>query len=394
MTRFALGSNDLFPHAEGIYLNHAGMSLLNARAATAIEEEMSLWSRQSAWAHRREVRQQLRSRLATFIGAAQPEHIAMVPNTTRAAQFAAWSVPWRPGDAMILVRGEYPANVLPWTAMAKANQVQVLWLDAWSPQTHEQWMSALEALLRDHPVRLMALSVVPFQTGWRLPLTHISGALHRHEALLYVDAIQACGVVPLDVVAEGVDLLGCGGHKWMMGLDGAGFMYIAPHVPWHPRFVGAASVAEGQMYLALGAGYLDYEAPLRQDATALEGGSQNTLGYVAMSASLDILIHWHQHGLTAHLLALHTILRDAIVEAGHPGIVPLWTEHDAYRGGRLICRVDDGRLLQQLYQGLLGEGVICAMPDGHLRLSPFGWQSTSEIQQAADVLRGLLFSLR
>lgn len=394
MMRFELGSDALFPDAEGIYLNHAGMSLLNQHAADAMREEMALWTRQSTWAHRREVRHHLRERLAALIGAARPEHIAMVPNTTRAAQFAAWSVSWHPGDAVILVRGAYPANVLPWTAMAEANQLHILWLDAWSPHTHEQWMTTLSGLLRDHPVRLMALSVVPFQTGWRLPLAQISTALHQYDALLYVDAIQACGVVDIDVVTEGVDILGCGGHKWMMGLDGAGFMYIAPHVPWHPRFVGAASVSEGQMYLALGAGHLDYDAPLRQDATALEGGSQNTLGYVAMNASLDILLSWHQQGLAAHLLALHEILYEAILDAAHPQITPLWTEHAAYRGGRFVCRVNDGPLLQSIYQGLLSNGVACAMPDGHLRLSPFGWQSTQQIQQAARVLCDLIVSLR
>ena len=44
--------------------------------------------------------------------------------------------------------------------------------------------------------------------------------------LFFLDAIQGLGVFPLDVHAAGVDFLAADGHKWMLGPEGAGLLFV------------------------------------------------------------------------------------------------------------------------------------------------------------------------
>lgn len=354
--------------------------------------EMLRWSNLPIWSQRQSQRERLRTKLATFINAADASTIGFVANTTRAAQHVAWSFKWSPGDAIVLVRGEYPSNVLPWLQAAKAWRLDVCWVDAWSPETHEQWMTQLRGVLKTHRVRLMALSAVAFQTGWHVPMWFIAKTLHEQDARLYVDGIQACGVVPVDVTRTSIDFFGCGGHKWMMGTDGAGFLYVSPSAQetLSAHFVGASSTADDQPYLSQGAGHLSYDVTYRADASSMEGGSQNSLGYVAMEASLDILMSFRPADLMDHMMQLHAALFDGIHEIGHEHIHPLWSDESADHSGSFVCKVTDAALLQHLYMALYQQGIIASMPDGHLRFSPFWWHDPEEMMQVTEFLQHVL----
>src|SRR5690606_14112178 len=76
--------------------------------------------------------------------------------------------------------------------------------------------------------RLVAVSAVQFQTGLAMPLGAMAALCHQHGAELFVDGIQAMGVVPIDVGALGIDYLASGSHKWLMGTEGAGILYVSP----------------------------------------------------------------------------------------------------------------------------------------------------------------------
>ena len=85
-------------------------------------------------------------------------------------------------------------------------------------------LEALDGLLEG--ARLCAVSVVEFQTGHRMPLDAIGDRCRARGARFFVDAVQACGMVPVDVRASKIDFLACGSHKWLMGPEGAGFLFV------------------------------------------------------------------------------------------------------------------------------------------------------------------------
>ncbi len=99
-------------------------------------------------------------------------------------------------------------------------------LEEWNRDV-ELGLASLEREL-DRGARLVAVSAVQFQTGLRMPLREITRRCHARSTQVFVDAVQACGSVPLDAGAAGIDYLACGSHKWLMGLEGAGFLYVHP----------------------------------------------------------------------------------------------------------------------------------------------------------------------
>jgi selenocysteine lyase/cysteine desulfurase len=72
----------------------------------------------------------------------------------------------------------------------------------------------------------VAISSTQWSNGFRADLPRL-GALCRDRGVwLLVDATQQLGAVPIEVGATPVDLLVCGGHKWLNAPFGCGFLYI------------------------------------------------------------------------------------------------------------------------------------------------------------------------
>ncbi len=77
---------------------------------------------------------------------------------------------------------------------------------------------------------LIALTHASNVTGTLQPLREIGKIARDNEIPLVVDAAQSAGHVPIDVQADGIDLLAAPGHKGLLGPLGTGFLYIRPAI--------------------------------------------------------------------------------------------------------------------------------------------------------------------
>ncbi len=80
--------------------------------------------------------------------------------------------------------------------------------------------------LVDRRTKLVSVSWVSHQNGFRHEVRPIADLAHAHGALCYVDAIQAVGMFPIDVQQAGVDFLCCGTYKWVLGGFGVAPFFI------------------------------------------------------------------------------------------------------------------------------------------------------------------------
>src|SRR5260370_31937250 len=75
-------------------------------------------------------------------------------------------------------------------------------------------------------VRVLAVSFVQFSNGYRADLARLGVACRANGTFLVVDGIQGVGNSVLDVRETPVDILACGGQKWLLAPWGSGFVYV------------------------------------------------------------------------------------------------------------------------------------------------------------------------
>ena len=265
---------------ETIYWSHSAISPPSDPLRAAVAAALDDYAREGigAWARWREQRDRLRGKLGTLVDA-DASTLAFVTNTTFGIQAIAACKRWRPGDEIVCFTGEFPTNVTPWQAVAPSFDLQVRMLPVVDYAAGaERGLDALEQVLRSGRVGLVAVSLVQFQNGLRMPVEEMADLCHRYGAELFVDAIQGIGVVPFRVGAA--DYVVCGGHKWLMGLEGTGFLYAAPEraAALEPRLAGWLSHEDAVGFLFEGEGHLRYDRPIRPQIDFLEAGAQNVTG--------------------------------------------------------------------------------------------------------------------
>lgn len=391
MTRAKLADRSLFPDLEPrAYDNHAAISPVSTPVREAAEAVMADYARHGVGAHLPwlERRNELRAALAQLIHADETS-IALVANTTRGITDLALCMPWQRGDRVVLTRGEFPANVTPWQRAAELFDLEIVWLSApHAADVDDAWMSELRATL-ERGARLVALSAVQFQTGLRMPLEAIGALCEAHEAELAVDAIQACGIVPIDVVRDHIHYLAAGSHKWLMGLEGIAFVYVEPTraARLRPHVAGWLSHEDALTFLFDGPGHLRYDRPLVATARMFEGGMANTIGAAALAASLALIAELGVDTIFHHVDGYGAALEPALRDLG-------FTSHRApdvaLRSGVLSFTPPADVDITALFHHIDPRVVSCATPDGHLRFSPHWPNTLDEIPfVAAEIARAL-----
>jgi cysteine desulfurase len=85
-------------------------------------------------------------------------------------------------------------------------------------------LAELEKAFRPNTA-LVAIMYANNETGVIQPVREIAAIAHRHGALFFCDATQAVGKIPVDVSADGIDLMAFTAHK-LYGPKGIGALYI------------------------------------------------------------------------------------------------------------------------------------------------------------------------
>ncbi|NUP06637.1 MAG: aminotransferase class V-fold PLP-dependent enzyme [Polyangiaceae bacterium] len=392
-----LGNRDLFGGLEPlVYMNHAGISPPSVCVRKAVTTLLTDYGKKGAsayptWAAQRA---RLRDKLAWLIGAPGATSIALTLNTTRGISDVALCFDWKPGDRVVLFSGEFPANVTPWQQAAGTFGVEVVMLDGRRFPTDEAGVLAdLEATLEQGRVRLVAASYVQFQTGYRLPLADIGKLCHAHGARLFVDAVQGLGMVSLDVQAFGVDFVACGAHKWLMGTEGAGFLYASPEaVPLlTPRVAGWLSHDDAATFLFEGPDLLRHDRPIRTDIGFLEGANLSAMSFAALEASLDLILRLGLEEVFEHVQKVNDAIEGPAKELGFRS---LRSENPERRSGSLCLLPPEGVDVIALQREIVRQGVACATPDGYLRFSPHWPNAVDEADQVVLTLEHALGVVR
>lgn len=98
-------------------------------------------------------------------------------------------------------------------------------------------MAALDVALQDETPALVCVMLANNETGTIQPIAEIAAKTRAHGSLLFCDAVQAAGKMPIDIFALGVDVLSLSGHKLGAPM-GIGALVTRPAVVVPPQLLG------------------------------------------------------------------------------------------------------------------------------------------------------------
>jgi selenocysteine lyase/cysteine desulfurase len=352
-------------------MNHAGVSPVSRRVAGAIERfgSEALHFNESVYRGWEEKIETARESIARLINAERSE-IAFVRNTSEALSMVAQGLDWTPGDNIIALSDEYPANVYPWWGLRRRG-VETRMLE----RPDSRFGVDNVAALVDDRSRLLAVSAVDWQTGFRADLRAL-GAFCRERGILFcVDAIQAVGAIRIDVKNTPVDFLAFGGHKWVMATEGCGALFVSQPAldKIYPPLLGWKSVKHSTQYLP-------YHLDLREDAARLEAGTLATPGILALGAAVDLQLEVGPARIEQRLLELTSLLGEELRGRGAELVSP-WETGE--RSGIVTFRLGDPGTL---VAAMKSENIIVRQRTRAVRLAPHFYNDERDIARVLSVV--------
>ncbi len=214
-----------------------------------------------------------RESVADLLGTSS-ERIALTQSTTDGINRIGSAIDWKPGDVVVRTDLEHPAGILPWQRLADLHDLEIRVLETQNGRIDRE---AYERAVAD--ARLVCFSAITWTHGTRLLISELVEIAHDAGARVLVDAVQAPGQTAVDVTEWGADAVAAAGHKWLLGLWGAGFLYVSEGFidELEPRVIGYRSVADPS-----GEGYR-----FADGASRLEIGTTSPAPYVALREAIE-----------------------------------------------------------------------------------------------------------
>jgi selenocysteine lyase/cysteine desulfurase len=297
-------------------------------------------------------------------------------NTSYGLNLAVRALPFERGDVVITSDREYPSNIYPWMELEASRGVRLERIPCAGVLPDEE---AILAALDRPRVRGVVLSWVSFATGYRIDVERIGNACRERGIWFVLDSIQGVGAAPLDVRALKVDVVACGGQKWLLSPWGTGFVWLRPDLVQSLRPVDVSWMATkcSDDFTRL----TDYDFTYRDDARRFEVITLPYQDFVGLNASLDVFF---EVGLP-EVFGRVERLADMIVDwaLGRADVRLVTPADRARRAGVIAVAPRDPAAASQR---LTAAGVIHSLRENAIRLSPHFYNTEEEIETALALI--------
>jgi cysteine desulfurase family protein (TIGR01976 family) len=152
--------------------------------------------------------------VADLLGADDPDSVAFGPNMTTLtlSLSRALARTWRPGDEVLVMRGEHDANVTPWVLAARDAAATVRHVEIHAGDCTLD-LGDLKSKLGER-TRLVALGCASNAVGTINPVREVVELAHAAGAQVFLDAVHYAPHAAIDVAAWDCDYLACSAYKF------------------------------------------------------------------------------------------------------------------------------------------------------------------------------------
>lgn len=166
-------------------------------------------------------RERTRAQLAAFFGVA-PGDLALMRGVSEAFQTVIRGMDWSPGDRILISEEEEVALLVPCLHLRDLYGVVVDKVPL--ADDPDEQVEAVVARITER-TRLVSLSHVISETGYRLPAERICAAARERGVISFLDMAHSAGLYPIDLNGMGCDFAGILSYKWMYSPYAAGALY-------------------------------------------------------------------------------------------------------------------------------------------------------------------------
>ena len=310
---------------------------------------------------------------ATLIGASTDE-IAIFSSVSEATSAVASAMDFSGHRRKVVVsEAEFPTVGQVWLAQ-EPRGARIAWVDAQSGTIE----SAQYAAAVDDATALVVACHGFYLNGFVQDVRGIARIAHAAGALLFVDAYQTLGTMPVDVKTLDVDFLVSGNLKYLMGAPGIAFLYVRRALidALHPTLTGWFGRADP---FAFRVNALDWSPT----ASRFDTGTPPLMNAYIARAGMDLI----QEVGVERIRAWHQVLGQHLVDGGRErGLTLHGTRDVARKTASTAFAVRDSHALES---ALRARGVIAAARGPVIRLAPHFYSSLADVHTALDLVAQL-----
>jgi cysteine desulfurase/selenocysteine lyase len=333
----------------------------------------------------------IRENIARFFGISDSLRVIFTGNATHALNLALSGI-LKSGDRVVTSSMEHNSVMRPLRALEqKGVLISIV------PCAIDGSLNPVELeKVIDSRTRLVTITHASNVVGTLLPIIEVAQVVHRHNALLMVDAAQTAGAIPINMPSMGIDLLAFTGHKELQGPMGIGGLVIGDNVD--------INEIEPLTYGGTGSRSESEEQPTDLP-DKYESGTANVAGIAGLGAGLSWItdrglteLRAHQKTLTRILLEDLSVIPDIIVYGTKSPEKSVAVVSFTAMGKRVS---EIGMRLDEEYGVLTRVGLQCApaahrtigtFPDGTVRISSGVFNTVEDIKEAVRAIGKVLSS--
>ena len=312
----------------------------------------------------------LRNALGKLVGV-PAEDIILGNSASYGLHLLANAIPWKEGDEVLLVRGDFPSDILPWLGLEKRG-VRIRLIE---PRAHVLSPEELEAHISPAS-RLLCTTWVHSFSGYAVDAQALGQICRANGIIFFLNCSQALGARQLDLATVPLDAITSVGFKWLCGPYGTGFCWIKPDLRETLEYNQAYWLA---MQTADDLGKEQKEVIVRTDLGARKYdvfGTANFFNFKPWAAAVEYLLAQGIERIEAH----DNMLVSRLIEGLDPDLYELVSPREGSKRSSIVVITHKAPARnQEIHKSLVSKQIFTSFRSGNLRISPHLYNTPEEI---------------
>jgi selenocysteine lyase/cysteine desulfurase len=353
-----------------VYINSCSQGALSDAVRAAYERYLEDWDEKGApWDYWVERQEAARAAFAGLVNA-EPDEIAVTTSLSAGVSALASGLRFARRSKVVLTDWEFPTIGQIWHAQ-ESRGARVVHVPAAADGTIP--LEQFERVLDDDTL-LVSITHVCYRNGAMVDVPAVVELAHERGALVLLDAYQAIGSLPVDVKELGVDFLGAGVLKYLLGSAGLGFFYCRRDLVERVWPTQTGWFADENIFAM---DHRDYSPA--HTAARFQSGTPPVPAIYAGIAGIELMQEIGIAATREHVNKLNEHFSDGLDELG----ATLATPRDLH--GALMCvKSTDSKAL---VAALDGEGIVTSERDGNLRVSAHCYNTVEDVDAVLAALQ-------